>query len=56
MKKQVRVRIHSGNYFVDFYTDADGAEDWAENKIMELSEKEPETLYERYDILGDDRI
>jgi hypothetical protein len=56
MKKQVRVRIHSGKWFRDFYTDAKGVEDWAENKMMEMAEKEPDACFDRYEILSDDRV
>ena len=53
---QVRVRVHSGRFFQDFYTARKGAQDWAENKMEELAENEPDVIYDRYEILGDDRI
>jgi len=56
MEKQARVRIHSGRAFVDFYTDAHGAADWAENKMIELVGQEPDVIYDRYEILPDDRV
>jgi hypothetical protein len=56
MAKQVRVRIHSGKWFRDFYADANGAQDWASNKMTELAENEPDVIYDRYEILGDDRV
>lgn len=56
MDNQVRVRVHSGKWFQDFYTDADGARDWAANKMIEMAEQEPETCFDRYEILSDDRI
>lgn len=54
-EKEARVRIWSGKRFWDFYTSSDGASDWAENKMMEMEEKDPGIIYERYEILSDDR-
>jgi hypothetical protein len=56
MGNQVRVRIHSGKWFRDFYTDAAGAQDWAEEKMMEMAESEPDVCFDRYEILSDDRV
>ena len=53
---QVRVRVHSGRFFQDFYTTRKGAQDWAENKMEELAENEPDVIYDRYEILCDDHI
>ena len=55
MGKQARVRIWSGRRFWDFYTDNLGSEDWAVNKMMDMQDKDPGYIYERYEILHDDR-
>lgn len=55
-KDQVRVRVHSGRFFRDYYVNRQGARDWAEEKMEELAENEPDVIYDRYEILGDDRV
>lgn len=55
MDRQVRVRVWSGRYFCDYYTSADGARDYAERKMDSLMESEPDIIYDRYEILPDDR-
>lgn len=54
-EKTARVRIWSGHAFWDFYTVANGARDWAENKMMEMEENDPAHIYDRYELLPDDR-